>query len=197
MQNVEQFYQLIDNGQISEANAFFTGIYNHLKPALEKRIIDRVGIKAFTNIGDDILQTVFTNIHKQLSNPKRRWIRGKVINGRIATFESWASSFVKFKSIDVSRKEKRHHRKRKEFEFAKVDKASSDLGPLDILAYEDFKNRVFGQIGKLPELPKKMMIRSIEGYNGVEIARDLNITGVEVSRNLQRARNLLLESKTF
>jgi len=33
MQNVEQFYQLIDNGQISEANAFFTGIYNHLKPA--------------------------------------------------------------------------------------------------------------------------------------------------------------------
>ncbi|MBJ7497738.1 MAG: sigma-70 family RNA polymerase sigma factor, partial [Gemmataceae bacterium] len=154
MQNVEQFYQLIDNGQISEANAFFTGIYNHLKPALEKRIIDRVGIKAFTNIGDDILQTVFTNIHKQLSNPKRRWIRGKVINGRIATFESWASSFVKFKSIDVSRKEKRHHRKRKEFEFAKVDKASSDLGPLDILAYEDFKNRVFGQIGKLPELPK-------------------------------------------
>jgi hypothetical protein len=61
MQNVEQFYQLIDNGQISEANAFFTGIYNHLKPALEKRIIDRVGIKAFTNIGDDILQTVFTD----------------------------------------------------------------------------------------------------------------------------------------
>jgi len=137
------------------------------------------------------------NIHKQLSNPKRRWIREKVINGRIATFESWASSFVKFKSIDVSRKEKRHHRKRKEFEFAKVDKASSDLGPLDILAYEDFKNRVFGQIGKLPELPKKMMIRSIEGYNGVEIASDLNTTGVEVSRNLQRARILLLESKTF
>ena len=197
MQNVEQFYQLIDNGQISEANAFFTGIYNHLKPALEKRIIDRVGIKAFSNIGDDILQTVFTNIHKQLSNPKRRWIRGKVINGRIATFESWASSFVKFKSIDVSRKEKRHHRKRKEFEFAKVDKASSDLGPLDILAYEDFKNKVFGQIGKLPELPKNTMVRSIEGYNGVEIARELNITGVEVSRNLHRARILLLETKTF
>ena len=197
MQNVEQFYQLIDNGQISEANAFFTGIYNHLKPALEKRIIDRVGIKAFTNIGDDILQTVFTNIHKQLSNPKRRWIRDKVINGRIATFESWASSFVKFKSIDVSRKEKRHHRKRKEFEFAKVDKASSDLGPLDILAYEDFKNRVIGQIGKLPELPKNTMVRSIEGYNGVEIARELNITGVEVSRNLHRARILLLETKTF
>ena len=197
MQNVEQFYQLIDNGQISEANAFFTGIYNHLKPALEKRIIDRVGIKAFTNIGDDILQTVFTNIHKQLSNPKRRWIRGKIINGRIATFESWASSFVKFKSIDVSRKEKRHHRKRKEFEFAKVDKASSDLGPLDILAYEDFKNRVIGQIGKLPELPKNTMVRSIEGYNGVEIARELNITGVEVSRNLHRARILLLETKTF
>ena len=197
MQNVEQFYQLIDNGQISEANAFFTGIYNHLKPALEKRIIDRVGIKAFTNIGDDILQTVFTNIHKQLSNPKRRWIRGKIINGRIATFESWASRFVKFKSIDVSRKEKRHHRKRKEFEFAKVDKASADLGPLDILAYEDFKNRVFGQIGKLPELPKNTMVRSIEGYNGVEIARELNITGVEVSRNLHRARILLLETKTF
>lgn len=104
---------------------------------------------------------------------------------------------MKFKSIDVSRKEKRHHRKRKEFEFAKVDKASSDLGPLDILAYEDFKNRVIGQIGKLPELPKNTMIRSIEGYNGVEIARELNITGVEVSRNLQRARILLLETKTF
>jgi hypothetical protein len=72
MQNIEQFYKLIDNGQIPEANAFFTGIYNHLKPNLEKRIIDRVSIKAITNIGDGILQKVFTNIHKQLSNPKRR-----------------------------------------------------------------------------------------------------------------------------
>lgn len=197
MQNVEQYYQLIDNGQISEANAFFAEIYNHLKPSLEKRIIDKIGIKAFSNIGDDILQTVFTNIHKQLANPKRRWIRGKVVNGRIATFETWAGSFVKFKSIDGSKKEQRHHRKREKFEFTKVNKASSDLGPLDILAYEDFKNKVFGQIGKLPDLPKEMMIRSIEGCSGVEIARDLNTTGVDVCRNLQRARNLLLESKTF
>ena len=71
------------------------------------------------------------------------------------------------------------------------------MDPLDILAYEDYKRKVLDQIGRLPETPKKMLLRSIEGQNGVQIAKEFNTTGVEVSRNLKKARNLLLESKTF
>lgn len=197
MQNVELFYSLVDSGNITEANKVFDKIYYHLKPLIEKRIRSRIGASMFSDIGDDILQNVFSNIYKQLSTPNNRWINGKVLKGRIATFETWARGFVKFKSIDGVKKEKRHHRKRKDFEFARIEKASSNLDPLDILAYEDYKRKVLDQIGRLPETPKKMLLRSIEGRNGVEIAKEFNTTGVEVSRNLKKARNLLLESKTF
>lgn len=179
-----------------KADQIFESIWKQLKPSFEKGISWRIGPKAFSNFGDDILQDAYLGLYKSLSDPNKRWIKGKLKNNRSATFTTWAASFVKFKAKDGCRKEKRHNRNRLMFELAK-DKASSSMGPLDIIAYEEFNSKILSQIEQIPdELSKKMLTRSNQGISGVDIAKEFETNGVRVSRILKKTREYL-EKRIF
>lgn len=198
-QLVNDYCNIIDgekNFDKLEADQIFEAICKQLSPLFEKWVTWRIGPKAFSNIGDDILQDAYLGLYKSLSDPNKRWIKGKSKNNRSATFTTWAASFVKFKSKDGCRKEKRHNRNRVVFELAK-EKASSGMGPLDIIAYEEFNSKILSQIEQIPdELSKKMLNRSIEGFGGVEIAKEFETNGVRVSRILKKTREYL-EKRIF
>lgn len=193
---VLNFCQMSDSGNTSEANEVFGEIVINIKPTLEKLIQKKTTKNQYSQFGDDILQAVLQGVHKSLKNPNRRWIKGKIKG--CATFKTWASSLVNFKYTDALRKESRHQRNKQGLEeLEKIQKESKNLGPLELLSYKEFKETIFAEIGKLPEVPRKILLKSLEGFKGVEIANELNQTPVYVSRNLRNARRHILETMTF
>lgn len=196
-QLVDDFCSIIDSvgsensNEKEKADQIFRTICEKLSPSFKMNIRSRLGFKTFRNIGDDILQDAYTGLYKSLSDPNKRWVKGKIKNGRVARFKTWAEKFVKFKSIDGYRKEKRHNRKRVNFELAN-DRVSSGISPLDLISIEELNLKNITAIQEISDdLTKNVLLQSIQGKRGVEIAMEFNTTPVRVSRILKKAKSYL------
>ncbi len=187
-----KFCQLSDNGNVAEANEVFNEIDKELRPDLKNTVLAMISKKEFRKYSEDIVQEIIFSIFKSLKDPNKRWVANRLINGnQPAIFKTWAYSFIRFKSIDSFRKEKRHFENPIAFEILVSKKVAKGMSPLDIVVCNESIERIYKVIGILPE--GKLLIRRLDGFKGVETAREYGMTPVQVSRAEKAVRKILGE----
>ena len=180
---IKNLYEAIDQQNINGARGIYDQIYAAVEKVLKGYLIRKNGRQWVETNGMDVLQSTSLKIW-QLLKEKKYDLSAK------SKFTSWCIGILLNKRKDYWRKMSSCKEVTAD-DFTYKSHADKAMQPDMECEQNEKLLLIMKEISKLPKMQKTIVMDKIMHKSGVDIAKELKITPVRVSRELNSARKTL------